>query len=213
MPDWLGLLIAFTFSGAASRFEDRRHLITDEANAIGTLLLRLDLLPTEALGELRRALAAYVDVRLATHRNRGEAEVEERLWRESAQQQARLWSLAIASVGAPGVPPQSGTLVLGPINEVFDAAGKRRAARDHHPPSVTYAMLALLALAAALLAGLNLGKASPHPRLYMLVFALAISGTFFVTRDIEHPRQGLIRVDDADGPLLEVRDALADSAR
>ena len=41
----LGLLIAFTFSGAASRFEDRRHLITAEANAIGTAYLRVDLLP------------------------------------------------------------------------------------------------------------------------------------------------------------------------
>ena len=44
----LGLLIAFTFSGAASRFEDRRHLITEEANAIGTAYLRIDLLPGDA---------------------------------------------------------------------------------------------------------------------------------------------------------------------
>src|SRR6187455_2165271 len=44
----LGLLLAFTFSGAASRFEDRRWFINDEANAIGTAYLRLDLLPEEA---------------------------------------------------------------------------------------------------------------------------------------------------------------------
>jgi hypothetical protein len=30
------LLIAFTFSGAAERFESRRQLIAEEANAIGT---------------------------------------------------------------------------------------------------------------------------------------------------------------------------------
>ncbi len=41
----VGLLIAFTFSGAASRFEKRRDLIVTEANAIGTAWLRLDLLP------------------------------------------------------------------------------------------------------------------------------------------------------------------------
>ncbi len=41
----LGLLLAFSFSGAASRFEDRRHLITAETNAIGTAYLRIDLLP------------------------------------------------------------------------------------------------------------------------------------------------------------------------
>jgi hypothetical protein len=44
----LGLLIAFTFSGAATRYDSRRLLIVEEANAIGTAYLRLDLLPAEA---------------------------------------------------------------------------------------------------------------------------------------------------------------------
>lgn len=48
----LGLLIAFTFSGAAERFEQRRHLTTEEANAIGTAYLRLDLLATHRHGWL-----------------------------------------------------------------------------------------------------------------------------------------------------------------
>jgi hypothetical protein len=39
----LGLLVAFTFSGAASRFEERRNLIVEETNDIGTAYLRLDL--------------------------------------------------------------------------------------------------------------------------------------------------------------------------
>ncbi len=44
----LGLLVAFTFSGAASRFDARRALVVEEANAIGTAYLRLDLLPASA---------------------------------------------------------------------------------------------------------------------------------------------------------------------
>src|SRR6478736_6885923 len=43
----LGLLLAFTFSGAAARFEERRHLITEESNAIGTAYLRIDVMPTD----------------------------------------------------------------------------------------------------------------------------------------------------------------------
>jgi hypothetical protein len=49
----MGLLIAFTFSGAASRFEDRRHLITTEVNAISTAYLRIDLLPDDSQLEIR----------------------------------------------------------------------------------------------------------------------------------------------------------------
>jgi hypothetical protein len=41
----LGLLIAFTFSNALSRFEVRRNLIVEEANNVGTAFLRIDLLP------------------------------------------------------------------------------------------------------------------------------------------------------------------------
>ena len=53
----LGLLIAFTFSGAAGRFEDRRHLITEEANAIGTAWLRVDLLPAASASAVRASSA------------------------------------------------------------------------------------------------------------------------------------------------------------
>jgi hypothetical protein len=41
----MGLMIAFTFSGAASRFDSRRQLIVEEANKIGTAYLRIELLP------------------------------------------------------------------------------------------------------------------------------------------------------------------------
>lgn len=49
----LGLLVAFTFSGAASRFDARRALVAEEANAIGTAYLRVDLVPANAQPALR----------------------------------------------------------------------------------------------------------------------------------------------------------------
>ncbi len=49
----LGLLIAFTFSGAGDRFEARRELITEEANSIGTAWLRIDLLADADQSALR----------------------------------------------------------------------------------------------------------------------------------------------------------------
>src|SRR5438034_9907293 len=64
----LGLLIAFTFSGAASRFDTRRQLIVEETNAIGTAWLRLDLLPASAQPLLRDEFRKYLDARLAAFR-------------------------------------------------------------------------------------------------------------------------------------------------
>jgi hypothetical protein len=50
----MGLIIALTFSGAALRFDERRMLIIDEANAIGTAYLRVDLLSEDAQPDIRR---------------------------------------------------------------------------------------------------------------------------------------------------------------
>src|SRR6266436_2091797 len=65
----LGLLIAFTFSGAASRWDTRRQLLVEEANAISTAYLRLDVLPPDAQSALREQFRQYVDARLAAYRS------------------------------------------------------------------------------------------------------------------------------------------------
>src|SRR5277367_4488988 len=65
----MSLMIAFTFNGAASRLDERRHLVADEANAIGTAYLRIDVLPTDAQPALRDKFRQYVDARLAFYRN------------------------------------------------------------------------------------------------------------------------------------------------
>jgi hypothetical protein len=64
----LGLLVAFTFSGAAARFDTRRQLIIEEANAVGTAYLRLDLLSAAAQPSRRAAFRQYLAARLAVYR-------------------------------------------------------------------------------------------------------------------------------------------------
>lgn len=63
----LGLIVAFTFSGAISRFDVRRNLIIEESNAIGTAYLRLDLLPAQSQPPLRESLRRYLDSRIRVY--------------------------------------------------------------------------------------------------------------------------------------------------
>src|SRR5271155_4562494 len=65
----MGLLLAFSFSGAEARFEVRRQLIVQETNAIGTAYLRVDLLPEAAQPQIRDDFRAYVDARLAFYKH------------------------------------------------------------------------------------------------------------------------------------------------
>jgi fumarate reductase subunit C len=52
----LALLLAFTFSMAASRYEARRNVMLTEANDIGTVVLRCDLYPDSTRHNLRMYL-------------------------------------------------------------------------------------------------------------------------------------------------------------
>ena len=61
----LGLLIAFTFSGALSRFDGRRVQVVQEANSVGTAWSYIDLMPTSTQPKLRDTFRAYVDARIA----------------------------------------------------------------------------------------------------------------------------------------------------
>src|SRR5262245_53169233 len=57
----LAFLLAFTFGVAASRFDVRKQLVLDDANAIGTSYLRAKLLSAPYATETQKLLREYVD--------------------------------------------------------------------------------------------------------------------------------------------------------
>ncbi len=89
-----GLLIAFTFTGAASRFEARRNLIVEATNTIGTAWLRLDLLPAEVQPALRQDCRLYVDGIIKIHQQIGDVPVVEKTLVHLGKLQDKIWKLA-----------------------------------------------------------------------------------------------------------------------
>lgn len=199
----LGLLLAFSFSGAASRFEHRRELITQEANAIGTAYLRIDLLPAAAQAPLREAMRKYVQQRLDTYQAMPGSASSARAWADSAATQQQIWTQATTAAQASGSNAAL-SLVASALNEMFDITTTRLAATRNHPPAVIDLMLFLLALMSALLAGYGMAEGGRVPWLQVMVFAVALTVTVFVIRDLEYPRLGLVRVDAADQLLVEM---------
>jgi len=199
----LGLLIAFTVSGAANRFDARRTLTVQEAKAIGTAYLRLDLLPAAAQPELRRKFRRYAEARLAVFRLLPDFEASNAEAVRANELQRSIWNEVIAAL--PGVP-QSATLMLLPaLNEMFDITSSRAIAGQAHTPLVILCALAVLALFCCLLAGYGLAGENPlGSALRMIGFALIVTLTIFVILDLDYPRVGLIRLDYADQALIDV---------
>ena len=204
----LGLLIAFTFSGAAGRFEDRRYLISDEANAIGTAYLRLDLLPSDAQPAIRELFRNYTDIRASAYRNDAELAATERALRDGAVLQAQIWAKVSAACLRPDAPAQAALLLLPAVNDMIDITTTRETATRTHPPPAVYALLSALCLVGALLVGYGISPANRRSWFHPITFAAVLSVTVYVIIDVEFPRLGLIRVDAADKVIFDVRESM-----
>lgn len=204
----LGLLIAFSFSGAASRFEDRRHLIVEEANAIGTAYLRLDLLPGDARAELKDLFRRYLDSRLATYRDQESRAASDAKRAEGTALQEEIWTKALVALRNPEVPPHATMLLLPALNAMIDITATRVMATLNHPPPVVFMLLGGLSLLGGLLVGYSTAVNKDRTWLHILAFAAILSLTVYVIADLEFPRLGLIRVDAADQVLIELRQSM-----
>lgn len=201
----LGLLIAFTFSGALSRFDIRRNQAVDEANAIGTAYLRVDLLPSSAQPALRETFRNYVDARIATYRVLPDIVAARRELARSQDLQREIWTQAVAATRTPESRPDAELLVMPALNQMFDITAVRVVATQIHPPLIIYAMLIGLAFVSALLAGYQSASEKDYDWAHKIGFAGMIAFTVYVILDIEYPRLGWVRLDAIDQVLVTVR--------
>lgn len=198
----MGLIIAFAFHGAASRFDTRRGLVVEEANDIGTAYLRIDLLPTAAQPKLRDLFRRYVDARIEIYRRLPDAAAARDALVRADGLQREIWT---ASVEAAREAPQATMLLLPAINTMIDVTTTRTVALQTHPPLLVFGMLAFLAVACSLLAGYGMAGAPSRSVLHVLGFAAILTLTVYVILDYEFPRVGIIRLDSYDQLLVDVR--------
>jgi hypothetical protein len=204
----LGLLLAFTFSGAATRFEERRHLIAEETNAIGTAWLRLDLLPADAQPEIRTLFRRYLDVRVETYRDAADRDATAARLAEATTLQHDIWAKAVLASGRPEVSTQAAMLLLPALNDLIDITTTRAVAMQTHPPPIIFLLLVGLSLVCSLLVGYVMCSTRVRSWFYLLLIATTMSLTIYVILDLEYPRFGLIRVDAADQTLIELREQM-----
>lgn len=203
----MGLLLAFTFSGAASRFDARRQLVVEETNAIGTAYLRLDLLPANHQSRLREEFRNYVDARLSAYRKLPDlAAAKSELARATALQ-GKIWTQAVEACKEVNSPPVT-SLLLPSLNEMIDITTTRTVAGQTHPPLIVFVMLIILLLASSLLAGYGTAAGKNQSWLHMVGFALMMAIAVYVILDIEFPRVGFVRIDYLDQILVDLRNTM-----
>jgi hypothetical protein len=203
----LGLLLGFSFAGGTSRLDARRQQIVQEANAIGTAYLRLDVLPSNDQAEMRRLFREYLDTRLRVYGNLADREATEQAVARVAQLQQEIWSRAVTASRTD--PSQNiARLLLPALNEMIDITTTRMIALRTHLPALIFALLTGVALLSGLLAGYAMAKRKSRSWLHMLLYAAVVSVTVYTVLDLDYPRSGFIHLEAADNALRQLQNSI-----
>jgi hypothetical protein len=184
----LGIVIGFTFSMAVARYDQRKDYEEEEANAIGTEYLRVELLPAADAGAAQEFLKKYLDQRIVWYQNR-DLGLLEKINRDTAQVQAGLWSAV--RKGVQGQPTAVVSLTVSGVNDALNREGYTEAAWSNRIPAGAWIMMEMVAVFGCLLLGLGAYKPT---RFVSVVLPLVISIALFLIADLDSPRKGLIRV-------------------
>ena len=186
----LGLIIGFSFSMAMNRYDQRKNFEEAEANAIGTELLRADILPSASAANVRKLLAEYTGLRIQFYLNKDDNQrkaIDER----TAKLQSELWQEVRASSAAQPTPVEA--LALVGMNDVINSQGYTQAAYWNRIPIAAWFLMAIIALCSNALMGYR-SPSGKTGRGLMFVLPLIVSFAFLLIADIDAPRHGLIEV-------------------
>jgi hypothetical protein len=190
----LGLLaffLAFTFGTAAGRFDARKQLLLNEVNAIGTAMLRTELLPEPQRAEARQLLKRYVQIRAGVAR--GDAPLADAI-AESEAIHKQLWARAVAASQMDG--QSATTLLLMPaLNEVFDLHTSRiTVALQYRIPQGVWNGLLLITVLAMVAVGYQLGLSDARSLLVPAILAVTFSTVVLLIADLDRATAGGLTV-------------------
>ncbi len=182
----LGLVIGFTFSMAANRYDQRKNYEEAEANAIGTEYVRANLLPVADAAKIQVLLAKYVEQRILFYETRDEQQLLQ-INASIAKLQTDLWSAVQEPATAQPTPVIA--LAVAGMNDVLNSQGYTQAAWSNRIPIAAWAMMVAIAIVGSFLLGYDGGRAK-----MLLVLPLVVSTAFTLIADIDAPRHGMIKV-------------------
>ncbi|HPU15991.1 MAG TPA: DUF4239 domain-containing protein [Polymorphobacter sp.] len=201
----LALMIAFTFDMAQGRYEDRRQLVVDEANAIVQTYLQSQLLDNPGRDALGDQMRKYVDIRLSYFQTGGDPAKIAAYDEASKLMHVELWRTMLRATedlrGSTTVP-----LIAQPMARLVDAQADRRSSRVARVPAEVMQALTVYSLITAFTLGYIMGNVRTRHRIASTILFVLTTVSIMVTLDLDNPVSGGIQLSAE--PLLSAREVL-----
>jgi hypothetical protein len=198
----LGLLLAFTFGMSNSRFNTRRELVIQEANNIGTVILRTDIYPDSVRKLLRSNLKDYLEARIAFYEAGLDIEKIIYYYRQADAIGKKVWSIAAKYAAEDDITTLTSQFIPA-LSAMIDIATTRRAAGESTIPDSIMYFLFILCCGSSFLLGYD--HKEKIDWIIIVGFSIMLSATVFNIIDLDRPRSGLIDMDTPNQKIVELR--------
>jgi hypothetical protein len=196
----LGLLLGFTFSMAVNRYETRRALVLQEANAVGTAWLRAGLLPEAHRAPARELFRRFVETRLKYQKvSEDPAQIAEGL-RLSGEIGNELWQHAEAA--AKEAPTPITATFINALNEMIDTDAERVDAARNRIPEAVWILLVLVAAFGCLTSACGSGAHGARSGFTSTLLPLLITVVIVLIFDLMHTHQGVVSISQR--PMIDL---------
>lgn len=190
----LALLLGFTFSMSMTRYERRKNLVIEEANAVGTARLRARTLPPALAAGADKLYARYEEERLSFYASESDvAAAPPEREAEIARLQRDMWARGEAAAKASRDPVTA--LYLAAVNDVLDLHAERLYAKNDHVPEPVLVLLACVAALSVLLVGYGYGLSGRRQGLPLFLACFIVSIVVVLIMDLDRPDRGRITIE------------------
>jgi len=204
----LAFMLAFTFNIAANRYTERKEILLNEVNAIGTTYLRADFLPNPSRDEIKKLLRNYVDMHAVL--------IERSKWRDSAMLQElvnqaeavqdNLWAQTVP-IARQNPDSEVVGLFITSLNDLIDLHTERIVvALQYHIPGAIWGALYLLSILSFGLVGYELGASKTGSVLVSIIMAVTFATVILLITDLDRPNEGYIFVNQQ--PMVQLQQKL-----
>jgi hypothetical protein len=200
----LFFLLAFTFGMSGSRFDTRRSVVVEEANDIGTALLRADMYAPEERTLFRNDFKDYVEARIQFYRVG--ADLKGILAADSLSQviSAKLWARATRLAANPENLAATQQMIPA-LNTMIDITTTRISGEKARVPESILYMLFFIAFISAFYGGYAAGRKGAIDWLVEIGFCLLVALVILFTLDLDRPRRGFVNLDTPNQTIIDLR--------
>lgn len=186
----LAFILAFTFSMASTRFEEKKELVLDEVNILQSLYLRANLFTPEDQAQIHSLMREYLEVRLSGLKLKKYMGIIAKS--ENIQQE--IWQV-VEQIAKRSPDSTLVGLLIESANNMINIHIKRVAlGRQGHIPEPIWNTLYFITFLAIASMGYHLGLAGIRGFTANFSLILAFSAMMTLIADLDRPQEGILKV-------------------